>query len=66
MTSATANVEPNPEWLALAAAVRLLKTHPAGGNKEMLPTLQADLAKMERSPVGNLVSGKSVVWIEAR
>lgn len=65
--TATSNVEPNPVWLAHAAAVRLLEQEKmTPENVARLGYIRGELERLEKTTEGNTIVGKPVVWIERR
>lgn len=66
VTAATSNVEPNPEWLALAAAVHILESEPDNGNATRLQTLRQRLSFLEATAVGDVRKSRGIIWAESR
>ncbi len=67
VVAATANVEPNPEWLALAAAVYILQGDPFGQDRDgRLTQLRAELAAIEATSDGDVRHGRTIIPTEVR
>lgn len=65
--TSTAGVEPNPEWLALAAAVRILQGDPPSPDRDgRLALLTADLRAMEDTSEGDVRLGRHIIPTEVR
>ena len=67
--TATSNVEPNPVWLATAAAVRLMEQQdiaPGSSAERRLNNLRLELARLEATTEGNTLKGIAFVPIEPR
>lgn len=65
--AATANVEPNSEWLALAAAVQILRGDPPSADRDgRLADLRAELRDMEKTPEGDVQLGRHIIPTEVR
>ena len=64
-TTVTSNVEPNPEWLALAATVELLGMLPTTDESQtLLAGRQEELREMEKGPIGNTLYGRRIIQLE--
>ena len=64
-TTVGSNVEPNPEWLALSAAVNLVRSQPfSDEQRALLRDLQGELDKMERQPEGDTLYGRRIINLE--
>ncbi len=65
-TTATSNVDPNPTWLALAAAIQLIDQVGAGNANVKVEALKLKLAAMEATSEGNTLKGIPFVAVESR
>ena len=65
-TTATSNVDPNPVWLAYAAAVRLVGQVGAGSDRVNVDALRAELRRLEGGIEGNPHKNVIIIPIESR
>jgi hypothetical protein len=63
VTTTTANVEPNPTWLALATAIHLLESD---GPSARLADLRGQMEKMQRTDTGNPWREENPFFFEPR
>ena len=63
-TTATSSIDVNAEWLVVAAALECLKGDPnlTDAQRDTKADLELELAKLEKSPVGNTQYGKKIYW----
>ena len=65
VVTGSSGVQCNPAWLAHSAALRLCEQQRLSEeNTQRIAYLREELARMERTSIGNVTHGKPVIWFE--